>query len=139
MKRKLKRILLTAILILYIGDFYGQEKEEGQVYDGWTYMGVTEDGYEAFTKKHKPNKVWIKIVFEEPQEQQILFKTIIYSSVVSLFKIDCRNSEYGMLQGALYSKDGDMVHDEKTPYPKMETPYPDSFNESVLEFHCTKE
>ncbi|PQJ21737.1 hypothetical protein BSU00_06565 [Tenacibaculum sp. SG-28] len=35
MKRILKRILLTAILILYIGDFYGQEKEEGHVYDEW--------------------------------------------------------------------------------------------------------
>lgn len=32
MKRVLKRILLTTILILYIGDFYGQEKEEGKNY-----------------------------------------------------------------------------------------------------------
>lgn len=87
-------------------------------------------------------KVWIKWIYEEPNEAEGIYPRKMYQSAKSLSIYNCAENSSITIQDILYSEKGGgeviksvTVTEAKARYSEV---VPDSIGEAILQYVCTK-
>ena len=131
----MKNIIYTVVFLITI-TVYSQEKKQGKVYRGWTYIDTNENG-ENYYKAQKNDFIWYKLILNESTKiKGIKGKVKI---ILTLYKVDCKEKEIGYKSGFVYDNEYNILQQDEQSLDiivMMEKPKPNSIELWYLDFYC---
>lgn len=129
--RKIKRIIVLATFL--ITNFLYSQKT-------WVPIITSfEPEEKTFMALNTNNTIWIKKVSKNIEFQtNVKTKKNIDGYELILFKVDCNNRKIGLIQIAVYDKNGKLLSSTKLQDYDVEMDYviPDSVGETYLDTYC---